>query len=254
MNTKYVLGILTGLSLVLPLQFNAFAVFEPDRRDPTAISLDLIEQCLNTMTCNAQVYTGTTITFTGMLTDEDGNPLPDMPVNIVALIPTPEIMVLAETTTDIDGLFAVEWVAKLSKQETAFTDVTKQFLSESVTILAQFPGSEDMAPSKSNKITMSVTVNTIHTILNSDKTLYNEGDTVTIFIAFLDSSDTFVDPESTHITLNNVAVEMEKKKEGSYVVTIPAVEKKHQQLIVVPATEGFNSTTAYLTIIVSGLR
>jgi hypothetical protein len=141
-----------------------------------------------------------------MLTDEDGDPLPDMTVNIVALIPTPEIVVLAETTTDIDGLFEVEWVAKLSKQESAFTDVTKQFLSESVTILAQFPGSEDMAPSKSNKITMSVTVNTLHTIVNSDKTLYNEGDTATIFIAFLDSSDNFVDPESILGTLNNVDV------------------------------------------------
>jgi len=255
-NTKHGLGILIGLSLVLPLQFNAFAVFEPDRRDPTAISLDLIEQCLNTMTCNAQVFTGTTIKFTGMLTDEDGDPLPDMAVNIVALIPTPEIMVLAETTTDIDGLFEVEWVAKLSKQESAFTDVTKQFLSESVTVLAQFPGSEDMAPSKSNKITMSVTVNTLHTIVNSDKTLYNEGDTATIFIAFLDSSDNFVDPESILGTLNNVDVvkSFEKKKEGSYVFTISAIEKKHQQLIIVPETEGFNSTTAYLTIIVGGLR
>jgi hypothetical protein len=191
-----------------------------------------------------------------MLTDEDGDPLPDMTVNIVALIPTPEIVVLAETTTDIDGLFEVEWVAKLSKQESAFTDVTKQFLSESVTILAQFPGSEDMAPSKSNKITMSVTVNTLHTIVNSDKTLYNEGDTATIFIAFLDSSDNFVDPESILGTLNNVDVvkSFEKKKDGSYVFTISAIEKKHQQLIIVPETEGFNSTTAYLTIIVSGLR
>jgi len=251
---KYVLGILIGLSLVMPLQFNAFAAFEPDRRDPTAISLDLIEQCLNTMTCNAQVFTGTTLKFTGMLTDEDGDPLPDMTVNIVALIPTPELMTLTSATTDIDGMFEAEWVAKLSKQETAFTDVTKQFLSESVTVYAEFPGSEDMAMSKSNKITMSVTVNTIHTIVNSDKTLYNEGDTVTVFIAFLDSSDNFHDPEITYITLNNVIQKMEKKKEGSYVFTIPAVEKKHQQLIVVPETEGFNSTTAYLTIIVGGLR
>ncbi len=254
MNTKYVLGILTGLSLVLPLQFNAFAVFEPDRRDPTAISLDLIEQCLNSMQCNAQVFTGTTIKFTGMLTDDDGDPLPDMPINIVSLIPTPEIMTLTSATTDIDGMFEAEWVAKLSKQETAFTDVTKQFLSESATIYAEFPGSEDQAPSKSNKITMSITVNTLHTIVNSDKTLYNEGDTVTIFIAFLDSSDNFTDPENILSTMNNVHVELDKKAEGSYVLIIPSVEKKHQQLIVVPETEGFNSTTAFLTIIVGGLR
>lgn len=256
MNIKYVLGILIGLSLVLPLQLNVFAAFEPDRRDPTAISLDLIEQCLNTMQCNAQVFTGTTIKFTGTLTDEDGDPLPDMPVNIIALIPTPELITLTSTTTDIDGMFEAEWVAKLSKQESAFTDVTKQFLSESLTVFAEFPGSEDLAPSKSNKLAMSVTVNTIHTVVNSDKTLYNEGDTVTIFIAFLDSSDNFVDPEHILGTLNNVDVvkSFEKKKEGSYVFTISAVEKKHQQLIVVPEIEGFNASTAYLTIIVSGLR
>ncbi len=256
MNIKYVLGILIGLSLVLPLQFNAFAAFESDKRDPTAISLDLIEQCLNTMQCNAQLYTGTTIKFTGTLTDEDGNPLPDMPVNIIALVPTPELVTLTSTTTNIDGMFEAEWVAKLSKQESAFTDVTKQFLSESLTVFAEFPGSEDMAPSKSNKLAMSVTVNTLHTVVNSDKTLYNEGDTVTIFIAFLDSGDNFVDPENILATLNNVDVvkSLEKKKEGSYVFTISAIEKKHQQLIVVPHIEGFNASTAYLTIIVSGLR
>ena len=72
----------------------------------------------------------------------------------------------------------------------------------------------------------------------------------------MDSSDNFADPESILGTLNNVNVvkSFEKKKEGSYVFTIPAVEKKHQQLIIVPETEGFNSTTAYLTIIVGGLR
>ena len=257
MNTNHVLGILLGLSLIFPvMQFGAFAAFEEVKRDPTSISLDLIEQCLNTMTCNAQVFTGTTLKFTGVLTDEDGTGLPDMSVNIVALIPTPELVTIASTTTDIDGMFEVEWVTKLSKQESAFTDVTKDFASESLTIFAEFPGSEDMAPSKSNKITMSITVNSIHAVVNSDKTLYNEGDTVTVFIAFLDSADNFVDPEKILATLNNedIVAQLDKKKEGSYIFTITGVEKKHQQLIVVPEIEGFNASTAYLTIIVSGLR
>ena len=89
---------------------------------------------------------------------------------------------------------------------------------------------------------------------NSDKTLYNEGDTVTIFIAFIDSADNFIDPDSVFATLNNQRVELEKKKEGSYTLTITEVARKHQQLIVVPDTEGFNASTAYLTIIVGGLR
>jgi len=255
MNAKHVLTILSGLSLILPMmQFNAFAAFPEDKRNPTSISLDLIEQCLNTMQCNAQVFTGTTVKFTGVLTDDEGTPMPDMLVNIIALIPTPELVVLATTTTDLDGMFVAEWVAKLSTQKTAFQDVTKQFRTESLTVFAEFPGSEKMAPSKSNKLAMSITVNTIHTMANSDKTLYNEGDTVTIFIAFIDSADNFIDPDRILATLNNQPVELEKKKEGSYTLTITEVTRKHQQLIVVPNKEGFNLSTAYLTIIVGGLR
>lgn len=255
MNTKNVLAILAGLSLILPMiQFNAFAAFPEDKRKPTSISLDFIEQCLNTVTCSAQVFTGTTVKFSGTLTDREGNPMPDMPVNIVALIPTPELVVLAEATTDNNGMFEAEWVAKLSTQKTAFQDVTKQFRSESVTVFAEFPGNEKMAPSKSNKLPMSITVNSIHTTLNSDKTLYDEGDTVTIFIAFVDSADNFIDPDKISATLNNHPVELEKKKVGSYTFTITQVSKQHQQLIIVPDKQGFNLSTAYLTIIVGGLR
>jgi len=254
MNSKHMLAILASLLLILPMiHFDAFAI-KGEKRDPTSISLDLIEQCLNTMQCNAQVFTGTTIKFTGTLVDEDGETLPDMPVNIVALIPTPELVVLATATTNIDGMFEAEWVVKLSTQKTAFQDVTKQFRTESVTVFAEFPGNEELQPSKSNKLAMSVTVNSIHTIVNSDKTLYNEGDTVTVFVAFIDSADNFIDPDSIFATLNNQPIELEKKKEGSYTFTITSVAKKHQQLIVVPETEGFNASTAYLTIIVGGLR
>lgn len=255
MNTKHGLAILLGLSLILPaMQFNAFAAFQKDMRNPTAISLDFVDQCINSLTCSAQVYTGTTIKFTGMLTDEEGIGLQDLPVNIVALIPSPELVVLTTAITDFDGKFEAEWMAKLSTQKTAFQDVTKQFQTESLTIFAEFPGDEKMAPSKSNKITMSITVNSINTIANSDKTLYNENDTVTIFVSFFDSADQFIDPDSIYATINNQPVELEKKKEGSYTLTITQIAKKHQQLIVVPNKEGFNLSTAYLTIIVSGLR
>lgn len=254
MNSKNLLAILSGLSLMMPISFQAFGAFPEDKRTATSISLDLIEQCINTMQCNAQVFTGTTIKFTGMLTDSEGTPLPDMPVNLVALIPTPELVVLTTTTTNTDGMFEAEWVAKLSVQKTAFQDVLRQIRGESLTVFAEFPGSEDMAPSKSNKLVMSVTVNTINAMANSDKTQYNPGDTVTIFIAFIDSADNFIDPERIMASLNNQPVELEKKKEGSYTLTITEVERKHHQLIVVPDKEGFNISIAYLTIIVGGLR
>jgi len=256
MNTKQVLAILSGFALILPvMQFNAFAVFPAvPTRAPTFISLDFIDQCVNSMTCNAQIFTGTTIKFTGTLTDSNGAPLPDKPVNIVALIPAPELIVLATATTDVDGKFSAEWVAKLSTQTTAMQDVTKKFRAESDTVFAEFPGDDQMARSKSNKLVMSVTVNTIHTTVNSDKTLYNVNDTVTIFVAFVDSADKFIDPDSIAATLNNHAVDLEKKKEGSYTFTITNVAKQHQQLVIVPHKEGWNTNTSFLTIIVAGLH
>ncbi|MFQ5969604.1 MAG: hypothetical protein ACE5J2_03800 [Nitrososphaerales archaeon] len=253
MNSKHLLAILSALSLMMPMSFQAFGAFE-DRRASTSIELDQIEECINTMQCNAQVFTGTTVKFTGILTDSEGTPLPDMQVNMVALIPTPELVVLTTTTTDTDGMFEADWVVKLSVQKTAFQDVLSQIRSESLTIFAEFPGSENMAPSKSNKLVMSVTVNTINALANSDKTLYDEGDTVTIFIAFIDSADNFVDPDSVIASLNTQRVELEKKKEGSYTFTITEVERKHQQLIVVPEKAGWNLSVSYLTIIVGGLR
>ncbi len=256
MSAKQVLAILSGLALILPvMQFNAFAVYpQGPYRAPTMISLDFIDQCINSMTCNAQIFTGATIKFTGTLTDSNGNSLPDKSVNIVALVPSPELVVLTTATTDVDGKFSAEWVAKLSTQTTAMQDVTKKFRAESDTVFAEFPGDDKMAPSKSNKIVMSVTVNTVHTTVNSDKTLYNANDTVTIFVAFVDSADKFIDPDGIYVTLNNNIVQLEKKKEGSYTYTITNIAKHHQQLVVVPRKEGWNTNAAYLTIIVSGLR
>ncbi len=256
MNAKHMLAILSGLALILPMmQQNTMAALPPaDTRNMSATSLDLIEECLNTMTCNAKVYTGNTVKFTGTLTDDSGNPIPDAPVNILALVPKPAIVLLTNSTTNIDGVFEAEWTVKLSSQETAFQDVTRQFRTESVTAYAEFPGNDGYKPSRSNKLTMSVTVNTIHPIVNSDKTTYNEGDNVSIFIAFVDSADNFIDPESIFATVNNKDVELEKKKTGSYTLTLPNIPKQHTQLLIVPIQPGYNTDTAYLTIIVGGLR
>lgn len=254
MNGKGILAIFAGLSLFLPLtSFDAFAAFEPDRRIPTVISLDLIEQCINTMTCNAEIFTGETVTFTGMLTEEGGMPLKDKEIQIVALLPDPKIVTLTTTTTNIDGMFTAEWTAALLKPKTDFSP-SGELRSESLEIFAVFPGDEELAPSRSGKQPVTLSVNSIHTFVNSDKNLYNEGDTVTIFIAFIDSNDNFVDPDNIRATWNNQSIELEKKQVGSYTFMIENLEKKHQQIIVVPSTEGFNTRTAYLTIIVAGLR
>lgn len=255
MSNKPTLALLTSLSLLLPLaSLNAFAAFEADTRSPSEISLDKIEQCLNTMQCNAQLFTGETVSFTGTLVDADGTPIGDREVKIVALVPTPAIIELTTTTTDLIGTFTAEWTVQLLKEESATYDVTRQFQTETLEIFAMFEGDDEFAPSKSSKLSASVTVNSILTTMNSDKTLYNEGDSVLIFVAFIDSNDNFVDPDTINATWNNQPIELEKKKEGSYTFTIQNIEKRHQQIIIVPQKEGYNLSTAYLTIIVSGLR
>ncbi|MEM2759783.1 MAG: hypothetical protein QXU32_05855 [Nitrososphaerales archaeon] len=277
MHGKSVLAVFAGLLLFLPIvSIDALAVLEPSLRvsadsttilvepnqgytpgagkTPTIITLDQIEQCLNTMQCNAKVFTGDVIRFTGVLTDENDRPLPDREVRIIALIPTPELVVLTTATTDLDGSFTAEWVAKLSKQTSAFQDVTRQFQTESLEVFAEFLGDANLAPAKSSRLAMTVTVNTISTMVNSDKTLYREGDTVIIFVAFIDSNDNFIDPDEIRATWNNQPIQLEKKKEGSYTFTIENLQKRHQQVIVVPHKEGLNASTAYLTIIVAGLR
>ena len=255
MKGKHILTIFAILSLLVPMaSFDVLASHGLDKREHSTLTLDQIEQCTNTMQCNAKVFTGDTIKFTGMLTDNNDLPLHDEEVRISVLIPTPEIIVLTTTMTDVDGIFTAEWTAKLSRQSTAFQDVTRQFLSEGLEVFAEFTGDEKMAPSKSKRLSMTVTVNTVHTTMNSDKTQYQEGDTVLIFLAFLDSNDEFIDPDTIRASWNNKAIELEKKKEGSYTFTIENLERQHQQIIVVPDKAGLNANTAFLTLIVEGLR
>jgi len=272
MNSKAILSIFAGLSLVLPMAvLDVFAVFGPvgggkgdlvqpnqgytPRKGliPTETSLDLIEQCENSMTCNAQLFTAEGVTFSGMLTDAEGNPLSDKQVEIVGLIPTPELIVLTTATTDLDGMFTAEWTAGLVTPQGDPFLITPR-TSETFEIFASFPGDQGLADSRSAKLTVTVTVNSIFTSMNSDKNLYNEGDQVLIFVNFIDSNDEFLDPDRIMATWNNQPIQLEMKKEGSYSFVIENLEKKHQQLIIVPVKEGYSLSPAYLTIIVAGLR
>ena len=254
MNSIPVIAVFAGLSLLLTMvSIDAFASVT-DKRMATNILLGQIEECQNSMQCNAKVFTGDIVKFTGMLTDRSGNPVRDKEVKIITLIPTPELVLLTSAITDDDGIFTAEWTAKFSKQKAAFQDVTRKFKSDSFEVFAEFTGDEANGPSRSNKFSITVTVNTVSTMLNSDKTLYNEGDTVVIFVAFLDSNDEFVDPESIHSTWNNQFIKLEKKKVGSYTFTIENLVKQHHQVVVVPEKQGFDASTAFLTIIVAGLR
>lgn len=239
-----------GVALLLSsIQLNAMAQTEGELRAGTSVSLDLPERCPNTMTCNAIVFTGKPITFSGMLTDRAGMPLANMTVNISALIPTPEVVMLTSTTTNNDGMFEVEWIAKLSAQEKPEQTIVDK-RAEVVSVFAQFPGDDTYAPSRSNKLSLEVKINMVNTKATSDRLVYKEGESATIVIAFIDSDEEFTDPGKIYATLNNAPIKLEKKKEGSYIFTIPQLPKQLLQLIIAPNKAGYTGSNAYLTIIV----
>lgn len=220
---------------------------------PTSIALEM-SGCTNTMTCNAEWFVGDSVEFMGTLTNADGEPIEGAPITVYKLIPKPELVPLASGVTGIDGEFTLTWTAEFTPVEKASTDVTRKFLSETVSVFAQFAGDDTYAPSRSGKSTAVIKVNELKTFVNSDKNLYRQGDSVLVFLAFIDSHDNFVDPDSLRVVLNEKEVQAEKKKTGSYTLSIPALPKEHTQLLVIPKKEGYNINNGFLTIIVDGLK
>jgi hypothetical protein len=177
-----------------------------------------------------------------------------MPVTIYKFVPKPELIPIASGVTGIDGDFELSWIAEFTPIERAPTDVTRKFQTETVTIFAQFDGNDQYASSRSGKNTATIKVNEIKTFVNSDKNLYRQGDEALIFLAFIDSHDEFVDPDSLRVVLNDREVEVEQKQVGSYTLTLPSLPKEHTQLFVLPRKEGYNLNNGFLTIIVDGLK
>lgn len=242
---------LMGLMLVLStaaLSTNAFAA-----KQSTSIEFEM-SGCTNSMTCNAEVFVGDTVQFTGSLTTGGGEPINGASITIYKFTAQPALIPIATGVTGIDGMFDLTWTAEFTPMEKAPQDVTRKFLTETVTIFAQFDGDDQFAPTRSAKSTAVIQVNEITTFVNSDKNMYNQGDTAIVFLAFIDSHDNFVDPDSLRVVLNEKEVEVEQKKTGSYTLTIPALPKEHTQLLVIPKKEGHNVSNGFITIIVDGLK
>ncbi|MEM2759442.1 MAG: hypothetical protein QXU32_07030 [Nitrososphaerales archaeon] len=223
------------------------------RTKPTAIEFEM-SGCTNSMTCGAELFVGDTVEFKGRLTTSDGDPIVGVPITVYKFVPTPELVTIASGVTGIDGEFDLTWVAEFTPTERAPNDVTRKFLTETVTIFAQFEGNEQYSSSRSGKNTATIRVNELITFVNSDKNLYRQGDSAIVFLGFIDSHDQFVDPDSIRVVLNDREVQVEKKKEGSYTLTIPALPKEHTQLMVLPKKEGYNVRNGFLTLIVDGLK
>ncbi|MFQ5970576.1 MAG: hypothetical protein ACE5J2_08810, partial [Nitrososphaerales archaeon] len=197
---------------------------------------------------------GDEVTFNGVLTTEEGESIPEADINIIKFTPKPEQVVIASGVTGIDGDFELSWTAQLTETEKAPQDVTGKMLSETVVIYADFAGNDQFSASRSGKNTAVIQANEINTSVNSDKNLYTQGQSALVFLAFIDNKDNFVDPDSLRVVLNDQEVEVEKKKAGSYTLTIPSLPKEHMQLFVIPKKAGYNLENGFLTLIVDGLK
>lgn len=219
----------------------------------TVIEMEM-SGCTNSVTCNAHFLVGDEVTFEGVLTTADGEPVRDAEINIIKFIPKPAQIAIVSGVTGIDGDFNISWTAEFTDTEKAPQDVTAKMLTENVVIYADFAGNDEFDASRSAKNTAIIGANGVSTFVNSDRNLYNQGDSAVIFMAFVDSNDNFVDLDSLRVVLNDEVVDVERKKTGSYTLTIPNLPKEHTQLFVIPQKAGYNAENGFLTLIVAGLK
>ena len=245
-----VVVVLSGMVLLLSTTavLNTFAA----KQQPVSLSFEM-SGCKNDMTCGAEFLVGDEITFSGVLTTADGTPIPGAEVKIIKLLPKPELVVIASGVTGIDGGYDLSWVAEFTQRETVSTDVLEKFLDENIVLFAQFDGDDRYSAARTGKMTATIQANEIFTSVNSEKRVYGAGQTALIFIAFIDSNDQFVDPDSITVWYDDQQqLKVEKKKTGSYTVLTPDLTLDHHQVIVIPKKEGYNLENGFLTVQVSG--
>jgi len=233
-----------GLILVLSaglVSYNVPAIAA--KQQATVVSIDEFP---------TKVRPGDQVTFTGMLTTAEGEPINQVPVNIYLLTSEPQLVLAASGVTGIEGTFEVVWDVQLIPFERAHMDVTKSFDTQVVSLFAQFDGDENFASSKTGKTTVTIEVNSLKTFVSTDKKIYKDGETAIVFLAFVDSDDEFVDPDSMNANFNlqPVADQLEKKKVGSYTYITPPLHEIYNQFSLVPSKEGFNIQTEVITITV----
>jgi len=243
------MGVMLVMSTALAVSNSSFAA----KQKATVLSVEM-NGCTNSMTCNADFLVGDEITFVGVLTTADGEPISGAEINIIKAIPKPELIVIASGVTGIDGDYELSWVTEFTEKEKAPQDVTGKILDENVALYAQFEGDDQYMASRTSKNTAAIHANELDVFVNSDRNLYTQGQSAIVFIAFIDSNDEFTDPDILRVVLNDQEVEAEKKQTGSYTLTIESLPKEHTQLFVLPKKEGYNLENGYLTIIVDGLK
>lgn len=237
-------GIILGLMLVLYAgTVSSAPLATAQKRAPTVITLDEVP---------TKVRPGDQVTFTGMLTTADGEPLSQIPVKIYVLTSDPRQIEVASGFTGLEGAYEVTWNVELVSFSRASADVTKSLDTQVVSLFAQFDGDEQYTRSKTGKSTVTIEVNKVNTFVTFDKKVYREGEAATVFIGFIDMDDNFVDPDSIAATFNDKTItkQLEKKKVGSYTFVTLALQKGHNQVAVIPHKAGFNTEVEVVTVTV----
>ncbi len=244
-----VTAVLSGVMLLLSVgaASNIFAA----KPQPVVLTFAM-EGCKNDLSCGAEFLLGDTVTFTGTLTDADDRPIGGAKVDIIKFLPKPAQVVVVSGVTGIDGEYTLTWQAEFTPIEKSHQDVTTKILDENVVFYAQFDGDGIYAGARTAKASATIKANTIATSVNSEKRVYSAGESALIFIAFIDSKDQFIDPDSIRVLIDDQEVKAEKKKTGSYTVMTPPLTVEHHQVIVIPAKDGYNLETGFLTVQVSG--
>ncbi len=271
MNSKKPMAIVLGLALVL----SATSIITTNTAEASTTSdlvsafirgtptLTVLDPLPGSAVANKVVlHTGEKVTLNGKLMTINGDTLSNMPVNIYALTPTPEQKLVGSAMTGIDGSFSVTWAVEPYNIEPASTETLRSQGSQTMNIFATFEGSDTLNPSKSGNIAVNVKSWDLIVRMASDKTLYNKGDTAAVSVNFIqgdrfggqiDYRD-FVAPDVIKATYDGKVVELQKKKEGTYTFIVDSLSKEHHQLGVNSEKQEYNPGTAYLTLIVEGLK
>lgn len=276
MTTIKSLATITGLLLVMSTMLTTSGIahagsFEglDHGKARTQLTLDSLPGCTNSKpvgsgraSCTADVFVGDDVTLSGKLMTADGEDMPHKSIKIYAQIPAPEAVLLVSAVTGSDGSYEVTWNVKLPDFKQTYQETVKKDLSQTLSIFAVFEGDEELGYTKSNIQGVSIKAKDLITTISADKTEYGAGERAVIFIGFVEGDiaegkvlqGDFVDPTIIKAIFDNTPVELEKKKEGSYVFITPNLTKQHHQLFIMPEKEGFNANAAYYTIVVEGLR
>ncbi len=280
MNSNKPLAVILGLAIVLAAtsittsstvrDASAALDLSATKGTPTSIVLDPLPGSVTSTTSGdsavsrAVLHTGEKVTFTGKLVTSNGDALSNMPVKMYVLTPTPEQKLVGSAVTGIDGSFSVTWAVEPYYVKPALQETLKSSGSRTMNIFATFEGKDTFNPSKSGKMAIDVKNWDLILQMASDKSMYRQGDKAVVFINVLqgdkfgvsggiDYGD-FVTPDSIKATFDGKAIQIEKKKEGSYTFIVDSITKEHHQLIVNSGKQGYNPGTAFLTLIVEGLR